>query len=150
MRRASGGGAHSKPGRARGAGAGRGSTAMPSSRASVRSSAASSDGSVALAFHQGAAQGVELPDRAPRRRIERHVERHRERRPLGQRAGGVVQQQLFGGRMAAHGSSFSNASRRRPRARRMRDFTVPSGSFSSSAMTVWVLSSKKAFWMTTS
>ena len=106
--------------------------------------------SVALAFHQRAAHGVEPLDRAPRRRIERHMERHRQRRASGQRAGGVVQQQLFGGRMAAHGSSFSNASRRRPRARRMRDFTVPSGSFSSSAMTVWVLSSKKAFWMTTS
>src|SRR5712671_4190171 len=74
--------------------------------------------------------------------------RHARRRP--RLAGDIVQQQLFGGRMAAHGSSFSNASRKRPRARRMRDFTVPSGSFSSSAMTVCVLSSKKAFLITTS
>ena len=54
------------------------------------------------------------------------MQRHRQRRASGSDAGGVVEQQLVGGRMAAHGLVFrSNAPRSRPSARRMRDFTVP-------------------------
>ena len=104
---------------------------------------------VPFAFHQRAAERAQPLDRAARGRIERDMQGHGQRRARGKRTGGVVQQQLFRGRMAAHDSSFSNASRSRPRARRMRDFTVPRGSFSSSAMAVWVLSSKNAFWITT-
>ncbi len=103
-----------------------------------------------LIFQKRATQGAEPLDDAAGRRIERDMQRHREREAAGQGAGGVVQQQLVGGRMAAHERSFSNASRSRPSARRMRDFTVPSGSLSSSAMAECVLSSKKAFRMTTS
>ena len=103
-----------------------------------------------LAFDQGAAQRAQPLDRTARGRIERDMQGHGQRRARGKRAGCIVQQQLFGGRMAHVSSfSFSNVSRSRPRARRMRDFTVPNGSFSSSAMAVWVLSSKNAFWITT-
>ena len=77
----SGGGAHSKPGRGAG-GAGRGSTATLSSRASVRSQGGIVERHRRLAFHQRAADGVQPLDRAPRGRIERHMQRHRQRRRL--------------------------------------------------------------------
>src|SRR5262249_47641893 len=105
-----------------------------------------------LRLEKRSAHRAQPIDRLLRRRIERDMQRHGQRRPFGQDAGGVVEQQLVGGRMAAHfsSSSFSNASRRRPRASLMRDFTVPNGSRNSSAIAVWVLSSKKALRMTVS
>src|SRR5437660_4152610 len=105
-----------------------------------------------LLFQERAADRPQPIDRPARRWIERDMQRHGQRRPFGQDAGGVVEQELVRGWMATHfsSSSFSNASRRRPRASLMRDFTVPNGSRNSSAMAVWVLSSKKALRMTVS
>ena len=56
---------------------------------------------LALAFHQRAAQRAQPLDRAARGRIERDMQGHGQRRARGKRAGGVVQQQLFRGRMAS-------------------------------------------------
>ena len=98
-----------------------------------------------LALDQGAAHGIQPLERPAGLRVERHMQRHGQRGRLRQRTRGIIQQQLFGGRMAAHVSCFSNVSRKLRSARRMRDFTVPKGSLSSSAMAIWVLSSKNAF-----
>ena len=104
-----------------------------------------------LAVQQRAADCRQGIDSAPRRGIEGDVQGHRQRRSFRQRAGGVVEQQFLRGPMAAHDlSSFSRASRSRPRARRIRDFTVPNGSRSSSAIAVCVLSSKNAMRITVS